>query len=387
LSAAARAAATVVTHGCRANLAERDALAALAPAGSTVINSCAVTAEAVRDARAAVRRATGEVFLTGCAATLAPARFADLAVTILPNKAKLRPDAWGRPAAPALAAVSRASRAFVAIQDGCDHACTFCVTRLARGASRSVPFAELVARVSSLADSGINEVVLTGIDSTSYGADRPGTPGLGALVRALLAQVPNLPRLRLSSLDAAEADDTLLEAFAEPRLMPHVHLSLQSGDDLVLKRMKRRHSRADAVRLVGRLKAIRPDIAIGADLIAGFPTEGEAAHRRSLALLDDCDIVHAHIFPYSPRPGTPAARMPQLPPATIRARAAELREAASARKDRFLLSLLHKETETVSEGRAGITPQGAKLCYAAPAPRGALVRGTPVRVANSSLAA
>jgi threonylcarbamoyladenosine tRNA methylthiotransferase MtaB len=371
------AAATVVTHGCRSNLAERDALAALAPAGATVINSCAVTAQAVRDARAAARAAArnGPVFLTGCAATLQPARFADVA-TIVPNALKLDPAGWGRTAA-APPAFTRQSRGFVAIQDGCDHGCTFCVTTLARGPSRSLPLDDAVRHVRALADSGVAEVVLTGIDTTSYGQDLPGNPTLGALVQAILARVPGLPRLRLSSLDAAEADDALIDAFADPRLMPHIHLSLQSGDDLVLKRMKRRHSRAQAVRLAERLRAVRSDIAIGADLIAGFPTEGPAAHQNSLALLEDCSLVHAHVFPFSPRPGTAAARMPLLPAATVRARAAELRAAAARRLAAFQEPFVNTPVTIVCEGASGLAPWGFRVALAAPRPRGALVTVTP----------
>lgn len=378
-------AATVVTHGCRSNLAERDALAALAPAGATVVNSCAVTAEAARDARAAVRAAAanGPVYVTGCAATLDPARFADLAV-VVPNALKFQPASWGREgAAPAI--VTRQSRGFVAVQDGCDHDCTFCVTRLARGPSRSTPLAQVVERVADLVARGVNEVVLTGIDTTSYGHDLPGRPTLGQLVQAVLGGT-GVRRLRLSSLDAAEADDALLEAFAEPRLMPHVHLSLQSGDDLILKRMKRRHSRADAVRLVERLKRARPDIAIGADLIAGFPTEGEAAHRNSLRLIADCELVHSHIFPFSPRPGTAAARMPQVPAGTAKARAAELRLAAEDQNISFQNSFLGKIVEVVSEGVSGLTPHGLKLRFRTEQPRGVLVQVAPQEIRNGVLA-
>lgn len=380
-----RVASSVITHGCRSNLAEQDALAALAPTGSTVINSCAVTAEAARDARAAARRAarTGPVYVTGCAATLEPGRFADVA-TIVPNALKLVPAAWGRRRAQP--AVTRQSRGFVAVQDGCDHACTFCVTTLARGASRSVPPADVIAHVAKLAGQGIAEVVLTGIDTTSYGQDLPEGSGLGALVQAILARVPGLPRLRLSSLDAAETDPALLEAFENPRLMPHVHLSLQSGDDLILKRMKRRHSRADAIALADRLRDRRPDIAIGADLIAGFPTESKAAHANSLALIADCGLAHAHIFPFSPRPGTPAVRMPQLPPALARARAAELRTAVARAHSRFARDFVGQPLDVVSEGGQGITPHGLKLRFAAPRPRGMMATIIPTAFENGTLA-
>ena len=376
--------ARVVIHGCRSNLAERDALAALAPDGATVINSCAVTAEAVRDARAAARTAarTGPVYVTGCAATLEPERFADVA-TIIPNALKLNGEAWGR--AGQQAPVTRQSRAFVAVQDGCDHDCTFCVTRLARGPSRSVPLETAVTRVAALAEQGVAEAVLTGIDTTSYGQDLPGRPLLGQLVQAILAHT-TIPRLRLSSLDAAEADDALLEALADERLMPQLHLSLQSGDDLILKRMKRRHSRADAVALTQRLHAIRPGIALSADLIAGFPTEGEAAHANSLSLLADCGLAQAHVFPYSPRPGTPAARMPQVPAAVAKARAAELRAESARRLTAFTAAFVGLPVDTVSEGGQGLSAHGLRLRYAAPRPKGALVRLTPTHLNDGLLA-
>ena len=376
--------ASVIIHGCRSNLAERDALAALAPRGVTVLNSCAVTAEAVRDARAAARKAarTGPVYVTGCAATLDPARFADIA-TIIPNALKLDPATWKRTDAPP--AVTRQSRAFVAIQDGCDHACTFCVTTLARGPSRSMPPADVIAHIRTLVDAGVAEVVLTGIDTTSYGQDLPGKPALGALVQAILAEVRALPRLRLSSLDAAEADPALLEAFADPRLMPHIHLSLQSGDDLVLKRMKRRHSRAQAVALTERLRAVRPDIAIGADLIAGFPTEGEAAHANSRALIADCGLAHAHIFPCSPRPGTAAARMPQVPATVARARAADLRARAADAHARFARRFLGHPLDVVSEGGQGITPHGFRLRFRQPRPKGIALTVVPTDCQNGTL--
>ena len=361
--------ATVITHGCRSNLAERDALALLAPAGATVINSCAVTAQAVKDARAAVRAAAGPVYVTGCAAAVAPERFADLDATLVANSLKLSPASWGR-SGPAPAAVTRQSRAFVAVQDGCDHDCTFCVTRIARGPSRSVAIDQVVARVAALAASGVNEVVLTGIDLSGH-AD-----GLGKLVRAVLAGTA-IRRLRLSSIDPAEADAALIDAFADPRLMPHVHLSLQSGDALVLKRMKRRHTPDDALKLVEKLRAIRPDLAVGADLIAGFPTEGEPAHRASLALADALGVVHAHVFPYSPRPGTAAARMPQVAPAIAKRRAAELRAAAAARLSALHANMLGVPVETLSEGMAGLTPNGVKIAYAAPQPKGELVQIVP----------
>ncbi len=370
--------AQVISHGCRSNLAEAQALARHWGTGCTVINSCAVTAAAVRDARAAARAAAargGPVVLTGCAATMMPDRFADLGVTVVPNARKLGGEAWG---------TTMRSRAFLAVQDGCDHACTFCITRLARGPSRSRPVAGVVAEVHALAEAGAVEVVLTGIDATAY-AD--GGQRLGDLVQAILARVPRLARLRLSSLDCAEVDDALVEAFAEPRLMPQLHLSLQSGDALVLKRMRRRHAPGDAVRLVARLRRIRPDLAVGADFIAGFPTESEAAHRESQLLLEACDIVHAHVFPFSPRPGTAAARMPQQPPGVAARRAADLRQAAARRRARWLQTLVGKPVEVVSEGLKGIAPHGHMVRLAAPHPRGRIVRLAPRTVVGGELAA
>lgn len=378
--------ATIITHGCRSNLAEADALARLAPAGSTVINSCAVTNQAVRDARAAARAALGRgpVFLTGCAASASPGRFADMPVRLVPAAAKLMPASWGR-AGPPEPAVTRRSRAFVAIQDGCDHACTFCITTIARGPSRSQPADAILARIAALADAGVTEVVLTGIDTTSYGQDRSGQPSLGSLIQRILFDVPHLPRLRLSSLDAAEADDALVAAFAHPAMMPHVHLSLQHGDDGVLRRMARRHRRRDALALIARLRRVRPDIAIGADLIAGFPTESPEAHAASLSLIAEAGLAHAHIFPFSPRPGTHAATLPPLPPATIRARAAALRDAAARRHRAFLQGFLRQPVATVSEGMKGIGPHGAAVRYAVPRPRGQLVTLVPTAIAGDML--
>jgi threonylcarbamoyladenosine tRNA methylthiotransferase MtaB len=247
-----------------------------------------------------------------------------------------------RETAPHLAAsFSAHARAFVEVQNGCDHRCTFCAIPFGRGPSRSVPAGAVVDRIAGLVDAGHREIVLTGVDLTSYGPDLPGAPTLGQLVERILHAVPRLERLRLSSLDGIEIDDRLFALLTtEPRIMPHVHLSLQAGDDMVLKRMKRRHSRAESVALVQRLKTARPDIAIGADLIAGFPTEDDAMFADTLALIADCDIVHAHIFPYSPRTGTPAARMPQVAHETIRARAARLRTAAAQSRAAWLQSLI-----------------------------------------------
>ncbi|WP_419808676.1 tRNA (N(6)-L-threonylcarbamoyladenosine(37)-C(2))-methylthiotransferase MtaB [Sphingomonas sp.] len=359
----------IVTLGCRLNLAESEAIRAmLTGRDAVVVNSCAVTGEAVKQTRVAIRRARrarpgAELIVTGCAATIDAAGFAAMPEVdrVVPNAAKTLPASWGALAAP-LPRFRDHARAFVPVQNGCDHACTFCIIPQGRGASRSVPVAQVVARVAGLVAAGHREVVLTGVDVTSYGPDLPGAPTLGQLCEALLA-VPGLARLRLSSIDGHEVDPVLFELLAsEARMMPHVHLSLQAGNDLVLKRMRRRHSRAEAVALVSRLRA-RRDVAVGADLIAGFPTETEAMFADTAALLDDCDIVHAHIFPFSPREGTPAARMPQVAPEVRRARAARLREAAAGRKARWLQGLIGTVQEIVVEkpGDRGHTPQFAEV--------------------------
>jgi len=357
--------------GCRLNLAEGESIRALLAGRDTiVVNSCAVTNEAVKQTRQAIRRARrerpeAELVVTGCAAQIDPASFAAMPEVdrVIGNAEKLRSEAWEaydailvqdimavRETAPHLAAsFSTHARAFVEVQNGCDHRCTFCAIPFGRGNSRSVPAGAVIDRIAALAESHA-EIVLTGVDLTSYGPDLPGAPTLGRLVERILTHVPKLRRLRLSSLDGVEIDDRLFALLTqEPRLQPHIHLSLQAGDDLVLKRMKRRHSRAQSVALVQRLKAARPDIAIGADLIAGFPTETEAMFANSLALIQDCDVVHPHIFPYSPRAGTPAARMPQVEPAIVKARAARLREAAAARRSRWLQSLIGSAQQILVE--------------------------------------
>ena len=364
----------IVTLGCRLNLAESEAIRAMLSAGPdgraiVVVNSCAVTGEAVRQTRVAIRRARArwpgaELAVTGCAATIDRSAFAAMPEidSIVPNAAKLLPGSWGTDRARTPTFRGHA-RAFVGVQNGCDHGCTFCIIPQGRGAARSVPIDEAVARVAAVVAAGHREVVLTGVDLTSYGPDLSGTPTLGALCERLLRDVPALARLRLSSVDGHEIDPALFELLAsEPRMMPHLHLSLQAGNDLVLKRMKRRHLRAEAVALVSRLKA-RRDVAIGADLIAGFPTETETMFADSAALLDDCDIVHAHIFPFSPRDGTPAARMPQVAPEVRRARAARLREAAAVRKAAWLRTLVGTTQPIVIEkpGDRGHTPGFAEL--------------------------
>ena len=321
-----------ITLGCRLNFAESEEMRARMPSGEdwVIVNSCAVTAEAVRQTGQAIRRARRErpnarILATGCAVQLEPERFA-----AMPEVDRIQVRDFAAPLTVAAGYLSRV-RSFVAVQTGCDHRCTFCTIWTARGPSRSLPFDAIRVAVAAELEKGAKEFVLTGVDITSYAG------GLGVLCQRLLAAEPRLERLRLSSLDSIEIDAALFELIGgEPRLLPHFHLSLQAGDDMILKRMKRRHSRADAVRLVERIKAARPDATIGADLIAGFPTETEAMAQRSLQLLDDCDVIAAHIFPFSPRPGTPAARMPQLDHATVKARAARLREAAAARRGAWL---------------------------------------------------
>ncbi|WP_310467000.1 radical SAM protein [Sphingomonas sp.] len=337
-----------VTLGCRLNFAESEAIKRTAPAGADwlVINSCAVTNEAVRQTRQAIRRArrqrpSARIVVTGCAAQLDPTAFA-----AMPEVDEVRTRDFAAPLTVAAGFRSRV-RSFVAVQTGCDHRCTFCTIWTARGPSRSLPFAAVRDAVAAELDAGAAEIVLTGVDITSYEG------GLGPLVERLLRELPQLQRLRLSSLDSIEIDDTLFALIAgEPRLLPHFHLSLQAGDDMILKRMKRRHGRADAVRMVERIKAARPDATIGADLIAGFPTETEDMADNTLRLLDDCDIVAAHVFPFSARSGTPAARMPQLDHATIKARAARLREQAAERRSAWLHTLVGTNQRVLIENNA-----------------------------------
>ena len=348
----------VVSLGCRLNLSESESLRGLLSASDnlTVINSCAVTAEAVRQTRQAIRRARkarpdARLLVTGCAAEVERESLAAMPEVdgLVTNMAKLDPRAWNVPPAP-LAPHAQHTRAFVDVQTGCDHACTFCVIPQGRGPSRSRAIPVVLEDIARHRDAGAHEVVLTGVDLTSWGQDLPGEPRLGTLVAAILDAFPALDRLRLSSLDGIEIDDALFDLIAgEPRVMPHVHLSLQSGDDLILKRMKRRHSRAGAVDLVRRLRARRPDLAIGADLIAGFPTETEAMHANNLSIISELAIVHGHVFPYSPRPGTPAARMPQVTPGAVKARAAELREAVAQQRAGWLASLVGTPLKVLAE--------------------------------------
>jgi len=341
-----------ISLGCRLNFAEAETIARTVPAGEDwiVVNSCAVTNEAVRQTKQAIRRAhrtrpTADILVTGCAAELDGAAFRTLpgVKRVVGNTSKLR--AFGASDVMAARGLLAQVKSFVAVQTGCDHRCTFCSIWQTRGPSRSLPFEAIRDAVALEIDRGAKEIVLTGVDITDYDG------GLGSLCQRLLTAEPRLKRLRLSSLDSVEIDDALIELIAgEPRLMPHFHLSLQAGDDMILKRMKRRHSRADAVRIVERIKAARSDASIGADLIAGFPTESEDMALNSLHLLKDCDIIAAHIFPFSPRPETPAARMPQLAREVVKARAARLRGAAAERRSRWLDSLVGSEQPILVEG-------------------------------------
>ncbi len=386
----------VVTFGCRLNTSESEVMQRLAAeAGLTdtiVINTCAVTAEATRQARQAIRRMKREnpgarIVVTGCAAQTEPEIFAEMTEVdrVIGNDEKMKAEAWGE----TLTALSRGpdfgvatsekvavndimavreqalhlvdgltgrSRAFVQVQNGCDHRCTFCIIPFGRGNSRSVPMGEVVAQVRKLVENGYREVVLTGVDITSYGQGLPGEPKLGALTKAILRHVPELERLRISSIDSVEADPDLMDVIAdEERFMPHLHLSLQAGDDMVLKRMKRRHLRADAIRFTDQVRRLRPDMVFGADIIAGFPTESEEMFARSLDIVDECGLTHLHVFPFSPRKGTPAARMPQVPRDVAKDRARRLREkgerALVAHLDGMVGNAFNVLSETRSMGR------------------------------------
>ncbi|MDZ5699247.1 tRNA (N(6)-L-threonylcarbamoyladenosine(37)-C(2))-methylthiotransferase MtaB [Chelativorans sp. M5D2P16] len=367
----------VVTFGCRLNAYESEVIKREADGaglgaldgGAVVINTCAVTAEAVRQARQAIRKARREnpdarIIVTGCAAQTEPGTFGAMEEVdlVLGNEEKLQRHSYRalpefgvnsfekvrvndimevqETASHMVDAIEGRARAFVQVQNGCDHRCTFCIIPYGRGNSRSVPMGAVVDQVRRLVENGYREVVLTGVDLTSFGADLPGTPRLGRLVRTILRQVPELERLRLSSIDSIEADEDLMAALAEEeRLMPHLHLSLQSGDDMILKRMKRRHLRDDTIRFCAEVRRLRPDLVFGADIIAGFPTETEAMFENSLRIVEECGLTHLHVFPFSPREGTPAARMPQLPRDVVKARAARLRTAGEAAYQAHLATL------------------------------------------------
>ncbi|WP_062206383.1 tRNA (N(6)-L-threonylcarbamoyladenosine(37)-C(2))-methylthiotransferase MtaB [Aureimonas sp. AU12] len=385
----------IVSFGCRLNTFEAEVIRREAGAAglgadgrrTVVVNTCAVTAEAVRQARQAVRRArrddpAARILVTGCAAQTEGARFAAMPEVdaVLGNEEKLSRETYRalpdfgvgaqeklrvndimsvrETAAHMVDAIEGRARAIVQVQTGCDHRCTFCIIPFGRGNSRSVPAGAVVDQIRRLVAEGYREVVLSGVDLTSWGADLPGLPRLGGLVRQILKLVPALERLRLSSIDSVEVDADLMAALAdEPRLMPHLHLSLQAGDDMILKRMKRRHTRNDAVRVCAEIRALRPDIVFGADLIAGFPTETDAMFQNTLKLVEDCGLTHLHVFPFSPREGTPAARMPQVPASIAKARAANLRERGDIAFDRHRRSLAGtRQRMLVERGGRGRTP-------------------------------
>ena len=385
----------VVSLGCRLNISESERIRSMLAGEDNlvVVNSCAVTNEAVRQTRQAIRKARkanpqARLLVTGCAAEIEREQLAAMPEVdgLIANGAKLDPRAWNVPAAaPPVPALH--TRAFVAVQNGCDHACTFCVIPQGRGNSRSLTVTEVLREVETHLETGAGEVVLTGVDVTSWGHDLPGRPKLGSLVRAVLDAFPALTRIRMSSIDGIEVDDELFELFAsEVRVMPHIHLSLQHGHDLILKRMKRRHLRADALNLVAGLKDRRPDLAVGADLIAGFPTETEDHHAANLSIIRELDIVHGHIFPYSPRPGTPAARMPQVDRTTIKRRAAELRAQVATLRADWLATLVDKPLEVLAEADGtGYSPQFARVKLPQGTKRGSIVTVTPTTLEDNLL--
>ena len=382
---------SVLTFGCRLNAYESAVMRRAAEAGghaeTVIVNTCAVTEEAERQARQAIRRTVREqpgaaIVVTGCAAAIEPDRWAGLpgVARVLDNRAKLAAASWGNAAeaggtAAALPDFGSRVRAFVPVQQGCDHRCTFCIIPYGRGPSASRPIEQVIADIRALVATGFREVVLTGVDLTAYGADLPGPTTLGALVRQVLAAVPELSRLRLSSLDPAEIDAELWRLIGEEeRLMPHLHLSLQSANDMILKRMKRRHSRDAAWTMIARARALRPGIAIGADLIAGFPTETEAQFRDTLAFVEESAMPFLHVFPFSARPGTPAARMPAVPWPVRRERARRLRAAGKANAERYLASFVGRTVAVLVEGDGrGHTEHYAKATLSVTAPAGALL--------------
>ena len=397
------------TLGCRLNAYETEAMKELAAGAgmgdAVVVNTCAVTSEAVRKARQEIRKLRRDnpdarLIVTGCAAQTEPETFAkmDEVDLVIGNTEKMQPETWAGMAADFIGQTEKVqvddimsvtetaghlidgfgtrSRAYVQVQNGCDHRCTFCIIPYGRGNSRSVPAGVVVDQIKRLVDRAYNEVVLTGVDLTSWGADLPGEPRLGDLVMRILRLVPDLPRLRISSIDSIEADDNLMLAIAtEPRLMPHLHLSLQAGDDMILKRMKRRHQRDGAIAFCTQARQLRPDITFGADIIAGFPTETEAMFKNSIKLVEDCDLTWLHVFPYSPRPGTPAARMPQVDGRAIKNRAARLRAAGSAQVARHLAAQVGKTHKVLLENpRMGRTEQFAEVTFEADQPEGQIVQ-------------
>jgi len=410
------------TLGCRLNAYETEAMKELSQqAGlenAVIVNTCAVTAEAVRKARQEIRRLRREhpearLIVTGCAAQTEPETFTamDEVDAVIGNTEKMQPETWKGMAADFIGKTEACqvddimsvtetaghlidgfgsrSRAYVQVQNGCDHRCTFCIIPYGRGNSRSVPAGVVVDQIRRLVARGYNEVVLTGVDLTSWGADLPAAPRLGDLVMRILKLVPDLPRLRISSIDSIEVDENLMQAIAtEPRLMPHLHLSLQHGDDLILKRMKRRHLRGDAIRFVEEAKRLRPEMTFGADIIAGFPTETEEAFANSLKLVEECQLTWLHVFPYSPRPGTPAARMPQVHGKDIKARAARLRAAGAAQVARHLAEQQGQTHRILMENpRMGRTEQFTEVAFDADREEGQIVTATVTGTRGQQLVA
>ena len=396
------------TLGCRLNAYETEAMRELAEAagldGTIIVNTCAVTAEAVRKAKQEIRRLSREnpgaqVIVTGCAAQTEPETFAAMpeVARVIGNHEKMQAETWKSLSVPDLIGNTERvqvddimsvretaghlidgfgrHRAYVQVQNGCDHRCTFCIIPFGRGNSRSVPAGVVIEQIKRLVDKGFLEVVLTGVDLTSWGVDLPGTPRLGDLVMRILRLVPDLTRLRISSIDSIEADENLMQAIAaEPRLMPHLHLSLQAGDDMILKRMKRRHLRDDAIRFCEEARRLRPDMVFGADIIAGFPTETEEMFVNSLRLVQDCGLTFLHVFPFSPRKGTPAARMPQVKGPLIKERAAQLRAAGDTALARHLAAQHGLHHHVLTEGpRIGRTEQFTEVAFATDQPEGQIV--------------
>ena len=410
------------TLGCRLNAYETEAMKELAEAagveGAVVVNTCAVTAEAVRKAKQEIRRLAREnpgapVIVTGCAAQTEPETFAAMpeVTRVIGNHEKMQAETWASlRAADFIGTTERVQvndimavretaghlidgfgrhRAYVQVQNGCDHRCTFCIIPFGRGNSRSVPAGVVVEQIKRLVDNGFLEVVLTGVDLTSWGADLPATPRLGDLVMRILRLVPDLARLRISSIDSIEADENLMQAIAtEPRLMPHLHLSLQSGDDMILKRMKRRHLRDDAIRFCDEARRLRPDMVFGADIIAGFPTETDEMFENSLRLVEDCNLTFLHVFPYSARKGTPAARMPRVPGDLIKSRAARLRAAGDSALSRHLQAAQGQTHRVLTESpRMGRTEQFTEVTFATDQPEGTILTATIAGQAQGRLLA
>jgi threonylcarbamoyladenosine tRNA methylthiotransferase MtaB len=410
------------TLGCRLNAYETEAMKDLAAkAGvenAVIINTCAVTSEAVRKARQEIRKLRrdhplAKIIVTGCAAQTEPQTFAAMAEVdvVIGNTEKMAPGTWARmtpdligqtepvqvndimsvteTAGHLIDGFGTRSRAYVQVQNGCDHRCTFCIIPYGRGNSRSVPAGVVVDQIKRLRDKGYNEVVLTGVDLTSWGADLPAQPRLGDLVLRILKLVPDLPRLRISSIDSIEADDSLMQAIAtEPRLMPHLHLSLQAGDDMILKRMKRRHLRDDAIRFCEDARKLRSDMTYGADIIAGFPTETEAMFDNSLKLISDCDLTWLHIFPYSPRPGTPAAKMPPVNGKAIKTRATRLRQAGDLQVAKHLAAQLDKTHAVLMESpRMGRTEQFTEVIFQTDQPESHIISAKIAGHENNTLLA